>query len=169
MERLIKSTRIDQYDLFIEIKQLNLDPDVIMSSDTNVDGIPNSVQGDWEAFLINMEHIFHKYGFDIKDSHSSNRADSLSQYYAVFPAGFDKQVCYEILIILRVSDHPLLSGDHDGDYNRYAQQNKYSKDKAFQDWDFQQISVNGHTEYSYVKAIRNIRKLVNKWHEIVYG
>ena len=165
----MKRLMTHEYDLFIEIEYLNLDPDVIMSSDTNVDGIPNSVQGDWEAFLINMEHIFHKYGFDIKDSHSSNRSDSLSQYYAVFPAGFNKQVCYEILIILRVSDHPLIRGIDHGEnyYEKYAQENKYPEDKEYQDWEFEQILVNGHSESSYAKATREIRKLVNERREIV--
>ena len=170
MKRLVNSsTDARNYDLIIEIEYLNLDPDVVMASDTHVHEIPNSAQGEWEAFLLNMCHIFHKNGFEIKESQGSNRNGSLSQYYAIYPADSNKIVCYEILIILRVSDHPLLRGIDNGEayYEKYAQENKYPEDKDFQEWELQQISVNGYAESSYVKAIRDVKKLVQDWKEVV--
>ena len=170
MKRLINSYNdIHEYDLYIEIQYINLDPDIIVSSENTVDGVPFSVNGSWDAFLINMEHVFEKNGFEIKETHSSNRENSLSQYYAIFPVDSDKKLCYEILIVLRVSDHPLIRGVDNGEsyYERYTQENNYPEEKDFQDWEFEQILINGHTEYSYVKAIRAVKKIVQDWKDVV--
>ena len=170
MKRSIQSsTDVRTYDLIVEIDYLNLGPDVVRSSDEHIDEVPRLVYAHWEAFLINMTNIFDKYGFEVKESHQSNRKDSLSQYHVVHPVGSNKDICYEVLIILRVSNHLLIQDIDNGTdhYKQYAQNNKYSKDKDFQDWVLEQILVNKQTTDSYARAIRNVKELVQTWRDAV--
>lgn len=170
MKRVIRSsTNTEKYDLYIEVEYENLTPDVTITSDTSVDGVPFDVRGSWDAFLVNIENILKKNNFEIVESHESNRSDSLSQYYAVYPSDSHNDMKYEIMIVLRVSDQYLPRGIDNGNdyYEYYAQQNKRPEDKEYQEWEFAQVTVNGRHSDSYIRAIRQIKTLVQTWKTVV--
>lgn len=170
MKRIIKSnTNIKKYDLYIEVEYTNLTPDIEITSDTSVEGVPFDVKGSWDAFLVNIENVLRKNKFEIVESHESNRPESLSQYYAIYPADSDNRVKYEIMIVLRVSDHYLPRGvDNDNSYyEKYAQEHKVPENKSYQEWEFEQVTVNGQYSNSYVRAIRQIKQLVQSWKDAV--
>lgn len=166
MKRIIKSnTNIKKYDLYIEVEYTNLTPDVEITSDTSVYNVPNSVYGKWDSFIINIENLFDENGFEIAEQHSSNRQNSLSQYYAIYPANEEKEVVYEIMMVLRVSDHALPRGVSHGKayYERYAQQNKRPEDKQYQRWKFEQIIVDGQYDDSYDEALKDAENIIEHW------
>lgn len=170
MKRIIKSnTNIKKYDLYIEVEYTNLTPDIEITSDTSVEGVPFDVKGSWDAFLVNIENVLRKNRFEIVESHESNRPESLSQYYAIYPADSDNHVKYEIMIVLRVSDHYLPRGVNNGNsyYQEYAQEHKVPENKSYQEWEFEQVTVNGQYSNSYVRAIRQIKQLVQSWKDAV--
>lgn len=170
MKRIIKSnTNIKKYDLYIEVEYTNLTPDIEITSDTSVEGVPFDVKGSWDAFLVNIENVLRKNRFEIVESHESNRPESLSQYYAIYPADSDNHVKYEIMIVLRVSDHYLPRGVDNGNsyYEEYAQKYKIPENKSYQEWEFEQVIVNGQYSNSYVRAIRQIKQLVQNWKDAV--
>lgn len=170
MKRIIKSnTNIKKYDLYIEVEYTNLTPDIEITSDTSVEGVPFDVKSSWDAFLVNIENVLRKNRFEIVESHESNRPESLSQYYATYPADSDNHVKYEIMIVLRVSDHYLPRGVDNGNsyYEEYAQENKVPENKSYQEWEFEQVTVNGQYSNSYVRAIRQIKQLVQNWKDAV--
>lgn len=170
MKRIIKSnTNIKKYDLYIEVEYTNLTPDIEITSDTSVEGVPFDVKGSWDAFLVNIENVLRKNRFEILESHESNRPESLSQYYAIYPSDSDNRVKYEIMIVLRVSDHYLPRGVNNGNsyYEEYAQEHKVPENKSYQEWEFEQVTVNGQYSNSYVRAIRQIKQLVQSWKDAV--
>ncbi len=118
---------------------------------------------------MNIENVLRKNKFEIVESHESNRPESLSQYYAIYPADSDNRVKYEIMIVLRVSDHYLPRGVDNGNsyYEEYAQEHKVPENKSYQEWEFEQVTVNGQYSNSYVRAIRQIKQLVQSWKDAV--
>lgn len=166
MKKIIKSnTNIKKYDLYIEVEYTNLTPSVKITSGTSVYNVPNSVYGKWDSFIINIENLFDENGFEIAEQHSSNRQNSLSQYYAIYPANEEKEVVYEIMMVLRVSDHALPRGVSHGKayYERYAQQNKRPEAKQHQRWKFEQIIVDGQYDDSYDEALKDAENIIEHW------
>ena len=150
------------YDLVISIEYSIADSDASIAASSDFEqSIPNSVYGKYDAFIINLEKKFEDAGFKIAENHSSNRPDSLSEYFAIYPADSDRNIVYTILIILRVSDHRLKHGYKY--YNKYAQEQKYPKSKEHQDWEFEQILVNNHSTSSYDEAMVDVEELISKW------
>ena len=137
----------------------------VAASQNFEDSMPNSVYAKYDAFIINMEKEFAQAGFTLQEKHSSDRHDSLSKYYAIYPADSDKNPVYTVLIILRVSDHRLKKGQRHGYkyYNKYAQQNKYPTSKEYQFWQFEQILVNHKSCNSYDDAMIDIENLIHTW------
>lgn len=155
------------YDLVISIEYSISDESegqIAASSDFE-QSIPNSVYGKYDSFLINLEKAFHEAGFKIVENHGSDRPNSLSEYFAIYPADSNGDVVYTILVILRVSDHRLKRGKKHGYkyYNNYAQKNKYPESKEHQDWKFEQILVNGHSADSYDEAMSDVEELISRW------
>ena len=154
------------YDLVISIEYSIADSDTSIAASSDFEqSIPNSVYGKYDAFIIKLEKKFRDAGFKIAENHGSNRPDSLSEYFAIYPADSDGNIVYTILIILRVSDHRLKRGKKHGYkyYNNYAQKQKYPKSKEYQDWEFEQILVNNHSASSYDEAIVDVEELISKW------
>lgn len=127
--------------------------------------VPNDVYGKWDAFIINIENLLSQNNFQIAEQHESNRSDSLSQYYGIYPANAQGEVQYKIIVILRVSDHSLPRGEGHGAkyYERYAQSLKYPEDKEHQDWIFEQILVNDHSVESYQSALKDVKGIIEQW------
>ena len=151
---------LSRYDLVIQVDYVAENVAISASED-----MPLPIQGDWDAFLINIENILYENGFGIAEQHASNRQNSLSQYYGVYPANKDKTVVYRLLIILRVSDHPLTRGEEHGRhyYENYARKLKNPKTKQYQNWRLAQVIVQGHSTEDYWDALREFEKLVQKW------
>lgn len=157
------------YDLVISIEYSiseELEGQIAAASDFE-QSIPNSVYGKYDSFLINLEKAFHESGFKIAENHDSDRPNSLSEYFAIYPADSSGKVVYTVLVVLRVSDHRLKRGKKHGYkyYNNYAQENKYPKSKEHQDWQFEQILVNNHSVDSYDEAMSDVHELISKWIE----
>lgn len=108
MKRYIKNST-NNYNLVITIEYSISDSSYnkISASKNLEDYIPNSVYAKYDAFIINMENAFAKAGFIIAENHSTNDTNSLSEYYAIYPANKYKKPIYTVLIVLRVSDHKL--------------------------------------------------------------
>lgn len=166
MKRYIKNST-SNYNLVITIEYSISDSSYnkISASENLEDYIPNSVYAKYDAFIINMENAFAKAGFIISENHSTNRTNSLSEYYAIYPANKHKKPIYTILIVLRVSDHKLKRGEKHGYnyYDKYAQENKYPESKQYQEWQFEQILLNDHSCKSYQDAILEVKQLISKW------
>lgn len=155
------------YDLVISIEYSiseESEGQIAASSDFE-QSIPNSVYGKYDAFIINLEKKFEEAGFMIAENHTSNRPNSLSEYFAIYPIDSNGEAVYTILVILRVSDHRLRRGKKHGYkyYNKYAQENKYPKSKDNQDWQFEQILVNNHSTNSYDEAMIDVEELISRW------
>ena len=103
MKRYIKNST-SNYNLVITIEYSISDSSYNkISASKNLENyIPNSVYAKYDAFIINMENAFAKAGFIISKNHSTNRTNSLSEYYAIYPANKHKKPIYTILIVLRV-------------------------------------------------------------------
>lgn len=155
------------YDIVISIEySISGESEVPIAASYDFEqSIPNSVYGKYDSFLINLEKAFHEAGFKIVENHGSDRPNSLSEYFAIYPANSNGEVVYTVLVVLRVSDHRLKRGKKHGYkyYNRYAQENKYPKSKEHQDWQFEQILVNDHSVDSYDEAMSDVEELISRW------
>lgn len=154
---------LNKYDLVIKLDYSAEDYNIAASED-----MPLPVQGEWEAFLINIENILEENGFVIVEQHESNRPNSISQYYGVYPADYDGNVLYKVLIILRVSDHKLPKGSYYGRhyYTNYANRLKYPKDKKSQPWKLIQVVVQSHSTDNYWTALDYVENVVQQWKQV---
>lgn len=154
---------LKNYDLIIEVIYDINGSITQICADDNLD-IPNLEYGNFDAFLINLEHLFTRNGFKIKEHHGSNNKRSISQYYAIYPAN-DNSVIYDILIILRISDHQLPRGVNHGlkYFDQYAQDNKYPLDKTYQDWELRQIILNGKSVHNYRQGLHESKQIIQEW------
>lgn len=158
----MKVSSNSKYDMLIEIECM-LDSNIDVAASTNLESILSD--HDYVAFLINFENKIQEAGFVIAETHSSNRPDSLSEYYAIFPADKNRKPVYTIMIILRISDHRLPRGEKHGQayYNRYAQENKYPQTKQYQQWKFETIRINKNPVRDYDDALLNVEYFLSKW------
>lgn len=101
MKQYIKNST-DNYNLVITIEYSvsGSSYNKISASKNLEDYIPNSVYAKYDAFIINMENAFAKAGFIIAENHSTNRTNSLSEYYAIYPANKYKKPIYIYLYLL---------------------------------------------------------------------
>ena len=157
--RILKN-EYDKYDLVIEVNYSVEDDRALAASSSAGDRFE---KGRFDAFVVNVEKLFHRLGFQVVEQHSSDR--SMSRYYAVYPAGLDDTVVYNVMIILRVSTHDMPKGMEHGYYyyNNYAQRESKLPVNEYQEWVFENVVINGDYVDSYVRALLYIRDFAGEW------
>jgi len=136
----------------VRVKQRKLFPD------------PDKVIRDVEPLLI-------KYGFEIVETHKSNREGSSSTYYTTEIVA--KSTSSKKLVFIRISDH-ILDPSNDISHENYLQRKTRSyyrlddsDDKNLRDlYDFYEITVNGKSYRDYGQALVKIRQDIKSYSDL---
>ena len=133
--------------------------------------------GNFYAFIINVGGRLFNYGYEILDSHQSNRPDSLSYYLLAAKKNDLENDNIKVIVNIRLSDHPFNDNATDIKkqlariiyYDNEAQKYKLPKDKETQDWEFYNIIVAGHSNKDYRKALNQLEQNLDEIEDIYYG